>query len=175
MLIATACLAGASRALAEWHPSAVVSIYSPNYPILPLHDREHLRLVCHDTELPYEGQRYGASPEQVEAVVALARRAPPRLLIHCAAGLSRSPAFAIVAAIAAGWTVREACTAMRAAACHVSPNRRILALGDDALGLTGRLRRRAEATFDFCRGPLGVVGEATGFVLPFGADAADLA
>jgi predicted protein tyrosine phosphatase len=62
------------------------------------------------------------------------------LLIHCVAGISRSMASALIALVlkADGREI-EAAKCIRAAAPHAHPNRRIVALADEILGLEGRL------------------------------------
>jgi predicted protein tyrosine phosphatase len=62
------------------------------------------------------------------------------LLIHCMAAISWSMASAFVALVlkARGREI-EAAQSIRAAAPHAHPNRRIVALADEVLGLEGRL------------------------------------
>ena len=68
------------------------------------------------------------------------------LLIHCVAGISRSMASALIALVLkAGGREIEAAQSMRAAAPHAHPNRRIVALADEILGLEGWLIAAREA------------------------------
>lgn len=64
-----------------------------------------------------------------------------RLLIHCHAGKSRSPALAIGILIAAGQTAIEALTTVKALRPFVIPNRLMISLLDELLGLRGELNR----------------------------------
>ena len=83
------------------------------------------------------------------------------LLTHCYAGVSRSTAAALIAAtIKTGdpeWSARR----LRVAAPHALPNRRIVALADEALGLSGSLIRACQAmgssTVSVAEGPLTVL------------------
>lgn len=67
-------------------------------------------------------------------------RAAP-MVIHCFAGVSRSTAAAFVAACALSPSRDEfaIARAMRAASPTATPNPRLVALGDDALGRRGRM------------------------------------
>jgi predicted protein tyrosine phosphatase len=65
---------------------------------------------------------------------------------HCAAGISRSMASALIALVLkAGGREPEAAQSIRVAAPHAHPNRRIVALADEILGLEGRLIAAREA------------------------------
>lgn len=64
-----------------------------------------------------------------------------RLLIHCHAGKSRSPALAIGILIAAGQTATEALTTVKALRPFIIPNRLMISLLDELLGLRGELNR----------------------------------
>jgi predicted protein tyrosine phosphatase len=106
----------------------------------------HLRLVMHDIETPMPG--YVEPSEQhladlIEFVASWDRREP--MLIHCFAGISRSTAAALVALCALNPGVSEPIIArrIRGASAAATPNRRIVALGDVALGRDGRLIRAA--------------------------------
>jgi predicted protein tyrosine phosphatase len=73
------------------------------------------------------------------------------LLIHCWAGISRSTASAFVLACERNpeASERAIATAMRRAAPHASPNRRIVALADDMLGRGGRMVDAVHAMGDY--------------------------
>jgi predicted protein tyrosine phosphatase len=77
-------------------------------------------------------------------------RAEP-MVIHCFAGVSRSTAAAFIAACALAPARDEfaIARAMRAASPTASPNPRLVALGDDALGRRGRMN---EAIVNIGRG-----------------------
>lgn len=63
------------------------------------------------------------------------------MVVHCWAGISRSTASAFILACERNPHVAETAIAraMRRAAPHASPNRRIVALADDMLGRRGRM------------------------------------
>jgi len=132
------------RYVAALRPSHLVSVMSPDeLPPTPpgLDPARHLRIACHDIVEPLPGH---VLPEarHVESLVAFAREWAPAspMLVHCLAGVSRSTAAALIAAVvhAPG---QEALLArrLRAAAPHANPNRRLIALADEILGCNGRL------------------------------------
>lgn len=102
----------------------------------------HLRLGVNDIAEPTDGQ---VIPDEtlVERLLAFGRlwdeRAP--MLVHCWAGISRSTATAFVLACERSPHADETAIAMamRRAAPHAEPNRRIVALADDMLGRGGRM------------------------------------
>ena len=108
---------------------------------------DHLRILVDDVDRP------GSSPAaparfHVEELVQFLRSSPPRapLLIHCLAGVSRSPAAALVAlALETPGREREAAHALRKAGPFVSPNRLIVELADRALERRGALVAAREA------------------------------
>ena len=75
------------------------------------------------------------------------------LLTHCYAGVSRSTATALIAATMKTGDAHWSALRLRAAAPHAAPNRRIISLADDVLGLQGRL-------LEAC----GAMGESLGVV-----------
>jgi predicted protein tyrosine phosphatase len=84
-----------------------------------------------------------AAPEVMEKILAFAREwdeARP-MLIHCFAGISRSTAtaFAVACARSADADEHAIARALRAAAPHAQPNRRLVALADDLLDRRGRM------------------------------------
>lgn len=107
----------------------------------------HLRIAVDDIDEPQPGHTVPDRPH-VEALLAFLRAAPPSesILIHCLAGVSRSPAAALIAvALEAPGREREAAQALRAAARFADPNRLLVALADDLLGRSGRLVAALEA------------------------------
>lgn len=103
----------------------------------------HLVLRMHDIGCPAAGTMTGPQEEQVERLIDFARgwdRDAP-LLIHCWMGVSRSPAAALIAAlaIAPGTDEKELALRLRKASPQATPNARLVALGDRALNRDGRL------------------------------------
>ncbi|MGH6837208.1 MAG: tyrosine phosphatase family protein [Methylocella sp.] len=103
---------------------------------------EHLVVVLSDVVAEFEGHIPPAE-SHVEELLAFVRRwdqmAP--LLIHCFAGVSRSPAAAFIAACALRPRQNEAgiANAMRASSPTATPNARLVAIADSMLGRDGRM------------------------------------
>ncbi|HEY3696346.1 hypothetical protein [Phenylobacterium sp.] len=138
-------LSEVERIVAARRPSHLVTLLDPATMIdTPggLAAERHLRLGVNDIAEPMEGLM--APDEQVVMRLLDFGRgwdetAP--MLIHCWAGISRSTASAFVLACERSPEAceRDIAMAMRRAAPHASPNRRIVALGDDILGRGGRM------------------------------------
>ncbi len=103
---------------------------------------DHLRLASSDVD---NDGRSCADPDadHVRSLIAFAERWARRgpLVIHCMAGISRSPAAAFVVLCALNPEVTEAEVArrLRHASPSALPNRRLVAHGDAALGRNGRM------------------------------------
>ena len=133
------------RLVAERRPSHLVTLLDPASMIdtpAGIEARRHLRLAVNDIAAPSEGL---IAPDAVlvESLLAFGadwdERAP--MLIHCWAGVSRSTASAFVQACERSPEAdkRAIARAMRGAAPHAYPNRRIVALADDLMGRRGRM------------------------------------
>lgn len=131
-------------------PTYLVSLLAPSYqPRTPscVEPRHHLRVEIDDVDRPEDGYIVPAR-SHVEQLIAFLRECQPDhlILIHCLAGISRSPAAALIAlALENPGREREAAAILRRAAPHVDPNRLVLALADDALARNGALRTAGEA------------------------------
>jgi predicted protein tyrosine phosphatase len=132
------------RHAAALRPSHIVSLVDEGYqPPTPAGFPAacHHRVQVHDISDPVDGMVCAAEADVTRLIEFLTQwpgQAP--LLVHCYAGISRSMAAALVALVvgAPGREV-EAARAMRRAAPHAQPNRRIIALADAILGREGRL------------------------------------
>ncbi len=123
---------------------SVVTLLARDFPAtLPsLRGLRHLALDMADVAAPRDGH---VLPNEVHMadlvafVTAWDRRAP--LLIHCYAGVSRSTAaaFATLAALCPGTGEAELANRLRSASPSATPNARIVALADLALGRAGRM------------------------------------
>ena len=142
-MIVVAPLHELDQAFARWRPSHVVSLASPGAELARLPDGvETLRLTFHDITEPRPGLSM-ATDDDVRALLRFGLDWPAErpLLIHCWAGVSRSPAAAYVIACARNPTVNEAEPAarLREAAPFATPNRHLVALADAALESGGAM------------------------------------
>lgn len=139
------------RLVAERRPSHLVTLLDPASMIetpAGIEARRHLRLAVNDIAAPTEGL-IAPDASLVEELLAFGadwdERAP--MLIHCWAGISRSTASAFVLACERSPEAdeRAIARAMREAAPHAFPNRRIVALADDLMGRRGRMADAIES------------------------------
>jgi predicted protein tyrosine phosphatase len=134
----------------EFRPTHLLGILDPPTPEPAIYGHEPnsratLLLRFQDIDA---GEPDGPTAEHVREIIAFAdqvrsahARAPARLLVHCHAGISRSTASAYIA-LARDFGLERANDAFQAllrAAVNPWPNRRLIALADDALGAGGRL------------------------------------
>lgn len=103
----------------------------------------HLTVAVND--IAFAGRDGLVAPEEshVEAIIAFARgwdQASP-LLVHCWMGVSRSPAAALIAALAVASHLEdvELVWKLRDASPQATPNARLVEIGDRMLGREGRL------------------------------------
>ncbi|MGD8828998.1 MAG: hypothetical protein PVF57_00200 [Pseudomonadales bacterium] len=149
----------------ELAPVRVISIIQPEFqPDRPasLAATHHLRLGVHDISERLPDQIL-ADHADIERLIAFLQDWDPgegALLTHCYAGVSRSTATALIAAtIKTGDPVGSA-RRLRTAAPHAQPNRRIVVLADEILGLAGALiaaRDAMGAHQNVAEGPLTVL------------------
>ncbi|ENN86286.1 hypothetical protein RHSP_35234 [Rhizobium freirei PRF 81] len=103
----------------------------------------HLLLSMNDISFAGTGDLIAPQETHVRAIIDFATqwdRASP-LLIHCWMGVSRSPAAALIAALAVHPEQDDLALVrrLRAASPIATPNTRLIAIGDDMLGRKGRL------------------------------------
>ncbi|PPD17138.1 MULTISPECIES: tyrosine phosphatase family protein [Methylocystis] len=102
----------------------------------------HLRIAVSDIDAP-QGGHILPGEEHINRLLAFLeewdRSAP--LVIHCYAGVSRSPAAAFVAAcaLAPRRSEMEIARELRRVSPTATPNRRMVALADERLGRNGRM------------------------------------
>lgn len=142
-MIVVAPLHELDQALARWRPSHVVSLASPGAEPARLPDEvETLRLTFHDITEPRPGLAM-ATDGEVSALLGFGLTWPGErpLLVHCWAGVSRSPAAAYIIACARHPIVDEVEQAarLREAAPFATPNRHLVALADAALERRGAM------------------------------------
>jgi predicted protein tyrosine phosphatase len=140
----------APEAVRDHAPTHGISLVSPGMApaALGLPAERHLVLRFNDIDAP----RADCVPPTEDAVLALlgfAARLPPdsRLLIHCFAGISRSPAAAYAVACQALGPGQEALLAgvLRQRSPEATPNRLLVALADKALSRCGAMQREIDA------------------------------
>lgn len=102
----------------------------------------HLALDLSDIATPLDGFTL-PSEAHVTALIAFARDWDRRrpLLIHCYAGVSRATAaaYTVACALEPAASEREMAERLRAASPRATPNARLVALADRALGRSGRM------------------------------------
>ncbi len=108
----------------------------------PLPGVRHLALDMSDITVARDGHAMPAEAHMV-ALLGFARAWDRRepLLIHCYAGVSRSTAacFAVACALDPGAEEAEMAARLRSASPSATPNPRVVALADAALGRSGRM------------------------------------
>jgi predicted protein tyrosine phosphatase len=140
--------------IAARRPSHMITLLDPATMIgtpRAVSPERHLRLGVNDIVEPMENM---IAPDQtaVGRLLAFGRSwdGTRPMLIHCWAGISRSTAAAFVIACEHSPAAEERAIAlaMRRAAAHAAPNRRIVAVADDLLGRRGRMIEAVEAMGD---------------------------
>ncbi len=139
---------------------SLVTLLSPGTEVerpTGIRPERHLYLAVSDIVAPLPGQVLPDRThlEELLGFVHAWDRAEP-MVIHCFAGVSRSTAAAYIAACALkpGGDEFAIARAIRAASPTASPNPRLIALADDALGRRGRMNEaiatigRGEACFE---------------------------
>ncbi len=143
-MIYVCSLDGVPAAVAKLKPSHMVSLLDPDH-VVPtpagVAPENHLTIGIHDISQPFDGYVVPET-QHIESLLAFGKgwtRAAP-MLVHCFAGVSRSMAAALIllCQINTG-REREAAALLRDRARHAMPNRRMIALADETLGLDGRL------------------------------------
>ena len=130
-------------------PKRLISIIQPELqPPTPLAvtPAHHLRVPVHDISEPVCG---AILPERshIAAVIDFLDgwRARDPLMVDCLAGVSRSSAVALIAHFLTTGDAFASARALRGAAPHAWPNRRIVALADTVLDCGGQLRDAVDA------------------------------
>ena len=129
---------GARHAITLINAPMMADIVTP----APIGEANHLRLIMNDIDRPAEGL---IAPEAahihqlVDFLNSWDQESP--LLIHCHAGISRSPAAAFIALclLRPQMTEEELARRLREASPAAKPNRLIVRLADDILRREGRM------------------------------------
>lgn len=143
-MLAVTSLFGLDRALARFKPRYLVSLLDPGAMIAPserILPGEHFRIECHDTLAT--SSRLGFPNEAVvQKLLAFGDRwsCRDRVLVHCIAAQSRSPAAAaILLAQKYPEHVERIARDITRKLPQARPNLRLIEAGDKLLGLNGRL------------------------------------
>jgi predicted protein tyrosine phosphatase len=144
MTIALTSEWGVPNAVREFRPHKLITLLEPPCDLptpVGIEPADHLRIAIHDI---IEANPLAVCPEppHIERLLKFGEAwiPPERLLLHCAAGISRSSAALILLLVQKNpGRERRVVEHVRERATHVRPNTRIIELGDDALGCDGRL------------------------------------
>lgn len=129
----------------DLEPTHLVSIIQPELQPaaqVGINASQHLRIAVHDI-VASEPHGVLASYRDIEQLVEFADAWNPSagaLMTHCYAGVSRSTAAALIAAVLKNDDAEACGRALRDAAPHAQPNRHIIALADEIMGATGKLK-----------------------------------
>ncbi len=131
-------------------PAHVISLVDPDFEFSAppaVNPARHLTLRFHDIALPLPGY-VAPRAKDIARLLAFgaARDGDTPTLIHCHAGISRSPAAAFI--IMCQHNVgreEDAAQLLRRHGRHVRPNRRMVELADGLLGRGGRLSQALRA------------------------------
>lgn len=152
-MIVICSLADLPDAIADEAPHGVVTLLGPEMmiPALEGFEDRHLRLEMNDIADAAPGQILPdvAHIEELLTFVDRWPHADAPLIVHCWAGISRSTAAALItqAHLHPDADEAELAAALREAAPHARPNRKLIALADMALDRRGRLVEAAELVY----------------------------
>jgi predicted protein tyrosine phosphatase len=126
--------------------SHLISLMGPDHPIHRpgmIAKANHLSLAVNDIAFKGSGKLIGPSDEHIQSIMDFARswdqQAP--MVIHCWLGQSRSPAAALIAALAINPQLDDLILtrALRSASEFANPNKRMVKLADNLIQRSGRL------------------------------------
>lgn len=133
----------ALKLMQQGWPTRILSLVGDDLRFdLPCFGPHHLIARFHDVEVKREGY-VSPTPEIVSAALehVAGLRDEDRLLIHCHAGKSRSPAIALGILVAAGMTPEDALAKVKSLRSFIIPNRLMVSILDDILDQRGDLNR----------------------------------
>lgn len=156
-LILVSSLSAVERTIAQYRPSHMVTLLSPEYMIetpQQIAAERHLRLAVNDV-LEIWASDSPPNETHISRLIEFGRgwTADAPMLVHCWAGISRSMAAAYTLLCDRAGPGREFDIAreLRIRAAHAYPNALIVALADRALGREGRM---VEAVASMGRGEI---------------------
>lgn len=152
MTILVCPLSRVEEMIALHRPGRVISLLDPASPFPELGPRflgRHLRLRFHDVHVSAENHVMPSTEHVGDLLkfLVLWDRSDP-LLIHCRAGIGRSPAAAFIAVCFANPSAdeREIAVALRRAAPLARPNEGLIRVADSEMGRGGRMRNAIAVT-----------------------------
>ena len=134
------------RHVRQLGPSHLISIVQPEYqPPRPVEidPGRHLRIAVHDVSEP-DGWSVVIDHDDIRRMIDFVDAWDPDagdLLVHCLAGVSRSTATALISHWRKTGDAAASARCLREAAPYAVPNRLIISLADEVLGLGGELER----------------------------------
>ena len=158
------------QAITRYRPSHMMTLLSPEHMISTpkgIDAAQHLRLGLNDIADAAAGD-IPPNEDHIEQIIAFGRKwdAKAPMLVHCWAGVSRSPAAAyIVLCDRLGASEYRIAAGLRARAPHACPNPLMVAHADKLLKRNGRMIAAAES---IGRGKIVAEGECV--ELPLSAD-----
>ncbi len=152
MTILVCPLSKVDQSIAVHSPDGIVSLLDPGFSFpevgLIYADR-HLRLRFHDIHVPTEDEVMPSIRHVDELLTFLAQwDRTNRILIHCRAGIGRSPATAFIAACFHNPSADEhgIATVLRRVAPFARPNETLIRLADDVMKRNNRMIRAISDT-----------------------------
>ena len=145
MSIFVSPLSQVARQIALHRPTGVISLLDPDFlwsGLGPAYAGKHLQLRFHDLHIPAENHVLPSAQHVTHLLDFLAAfDSTETLLIHCRAGIGRSPAAAFIAACYLYPDVSEVpiALALRRASPHARPNETLIRLADTLLARRGRM------------------------------------
>ncbi|MFX4300231.1 hypothetical protein [Pseudosulfitobacter pseudonitzschiae] len=168
MHVEISSLPGLAKAIKRCHPGYIISVTDPNSPeslqaksILATAPCLYARLNFHDIDVPAPGYRM-PSKDIIASVLVMIDRINPGerpLLIQCNAGISRSPAVALLAQCHVAMQddsftpgdARHLVRALDGAFGPISPNPAVMQIGEELLGNHGKAMREEAGLLDRTR------------------------
>jgi len=167
-MILVSSLSAVERTIAQYRPSHMITLLSPEYMIetpRQIAAERHLRLAVNDV-LEVWASDSPPSETHISRLIAFGRGwdAAATMLVHCWAGISRSmaAAYTLLCDRAGPGCESDIARELRARAAHAYPNALIVALADRALHRQGRM---IEAVAGIGRGELVAEGCCVEFPL----------
>lgn len=126
--------------------SHLISLMGPEHPVHRpgmIDKTNHLSLAVNDIAFKGSGKLVGPNESHIQWIIDFARNWDQQspMVIHCWLGQSRSPAAALIAALAIHPQINDQrlASALRSASEFANPNKRMVELADNLIQREGRL------------------------------------